>query len=173
MPIKKENNLGLHILGLLVENKPGVLNRVASLFRRRGFNIESISVGVTENPEISRMTITLKGNEQTLEQVIKQLNKQIEIIKVSEMDREYVERTLALIKVNATDSKSRSEVMQIADIFRANIVDVGKKAMTLEVTGDRDKINAITDILKDHGIKELAKTGSVAMSRGQKSIRGE
>ncbi|OUJ18618.1 Acetolactate synthase small subunit [Methanonatronarchaeum thermophilum] len=164
--------MDLHVIGLLVENKPGVLNRVANLFSRRGYNIETISVGVTENPEISRMTITLKGDEDVLEQVIKQLNKQMDIIKVTELKENYVERGLALIKVNADDPNSRSEIIQIADIFRANVVDVGKKALTIEVTGDRTKIEAITDMLKEHGIKEIAQTGTVAMSRGRKSIGG-
>lgn len=162
-----------HIIGLLVENKPGVLNRVSGLFSRRGFNIESISVGVTENPEISRMTITLKGDEKVLEQVIKQLNKQIDVIKVTELKEDYVERELALIKVNARDSNERSEIMQIADVFRANIVDVSKKTVTIEVTGDQDKANAIIEMLKEYGIKELAQTGIVAMKRGKKSIKGD
>ncbi|RZN60843.1 acetolactate synthase small subunit [Methanonatronarchaeum sp. AMET6-2] len=162
----------LHVIGLLVENKPGVLNRVANLFSRRGYNIETISVGVTENPEISRMTITLKGDEDVLEQVIKQLNKQMDVIKVTELKEDYVERGLALIKVNADGPDSRSEIIQIADIFRANVVDVGKKALTIEVTGDQKKIDAIINMLKEHGIKEIAQTGTVAMNRGRKSIGG-
>ncbi|WGI16969.1 acetolactate synthase small subunit [Methanonatronarchaeum sp. AMET-Sl] len=164
--------MDVHVIGLLVENKPGVLNRVANLFSRRGYNIETISVGVTENPEISRMTITLKGDEDVLEQVIKQLNKQMDIIKVTELKENYVERGLALIKVNADNPNTRSEIIQIADIFRANVVDVGKKALTLEVTGDRKKIDAIINMLKEHGIKEIAQTGTVAMNRGRKSIGG-
>ncbi|PTD93784.1 acetolactate synthase small subunit [archaeon SCG-AAA382B04] len=163
--------MDLHIIGLLVENKPGVLNRVSGLFSRRGFNIESISVGVTENPDISRMTITLEGDEKVLEQVIKQLNKQIDVIKVTELKEDYVERELALIKVNASNPDERSEVMQVADVFRANIIDVSKKTVTIEVTGDQEKIDAIIDMVKKHGIKELAQTGVVAMNRGKKSIK--
>lgn len=162
-----------HIIGLLVKNEPGVLNRVSGLFSRRGFNIESISVGLTEDPEISRMTITLDGDEQVLEQVIKQLNKQIDVLKVSELKKDYVERELALIKVKASNSKQRSDIMQIADVFRANVVDVSKKNVTIEVTGDQEKIDAIFKMLKEHGILELAQTGIVAMNRGKKSIEEE
>ncbi|OKY78976.1 MAG: Acetolactate synthase small subunit [Candidatus Methanohalarchaeum thermophilum] len=125
---------------------------------------------MTENPDISRMTISIKGDEKELEQVTKQLNKQIEVIKVSEISKDYVERRLALIKVNTSDSEDRSEIMQIADVFRANVVDVSKKNVTIEVTGDRDKIEAIIEMLKEHGIKEIAKTGTVALNRGKKSM---
>lgn len=165
--------MDLHVIGLLVENKPGVLNRVSGLFSRRGFNIESISVGVTENPEISRMTISLEGDKKVLEQVIKQLNKQIDVIKVRELKEDFVERELALIKVNAPTPNKRSEIMQIADVFRANIIDVSKKTVTIEITGDKEKINAIIKMLNEHGIKELAQTGTVAMNRGKKSIKEE
>lgn len=160
----------MHIIGLLVENRPGVMNRVSGLFSRRGFNIESLSVGVTDDPETSRMTICLRGDEKVLEQVKKQLNKQIDVIKVKELGDERVERIQALIKVNAPDAESRSEVMQIADVFRANIVDVSKETATVEVTGDRGKIDAIVDMLEPHGIIELARTGTVAMERGKTSF---
>ncbi len=160
-----------HTLSVLVENKPGVLARVAGLFSRRGFNIDSLAVGVTENPEISRMTIVVKGNDKVLEQVTKQLNKLIEVIKVSDLKaEESVERELVMIKVVA-EPKTRSGIMQIADIFRARIVDVSPKTLIIEITGDETKINAMESLLKQFGIKELARTGKVALTRGLKGVQ--
>ncbi len=162
-----------HTLSVLVENKPGVLARVAGLFSRRGFNIDSLAVGVTENPEISRMTIVVEGDDRVLEQVTKQLNKLIDTIKVSDLKaEESVERELVMIKVVA-EPKMRSEIMQIADIFRARIVDVSPKTLIVEVTGDETKINAMESLLKQFGIKELARTGKVALTRGLKSVQEE
>jgi len=162
-----------HTLAILVENKPGVLTRVAGLFSRRGFNIESLAVGVTENPDTSRITIVVSGDDNILEQVEKQLNKLIDVIRVSDIPAEdSVSRELALIKVGV-DSSTRAEVMQIVDIFRAKIVDVGIKSLVVEVTGDESKINAIEQLLRQFGIKEMARTGKIAMNRGAKVVQSE
>jgi acetolactate synthase-1/3 small subunit len=162
-----------HTLSVLVENKAGVLSRVTGLFSRRGFNIESLAVGTCEEPEMSRITIVCIGDEQQIEQVMKQLNKLIDVIKVSDLtDNDRVERELALIKVAAEPGTSRAEVMQIADIFRANIVDAGTKTLVLEVTGDTEKIDAIETLLKQYGVKELVRTGKIAILRGSKMIKG-
>lgn len=155
-----------HTLVALVQNKPGVLNRVASLFRRRGFNIDSIAVGESEAPHLSRMTIVVGGTTPNVEQVRKQLEKVIDVVRVSDITEEaIVSRELALIKVKASAS-TRSEIIQIADIFRANIVDVSGDSLTIEVTGDEDKIDSLTSLLKGFGIRELARTGRIAMPRG-------
>ncbi len=159
-----------HTLAVLVENKSGVLFRVASLFSRRGYNIDSLAVGVTEDPEISRMTIVVHGDDHVLEQVTKQLNKLVDVIKVSDIGGdEAVERELALIKV-AADVSTRAEIIQIADIFRARIVDVAPKSMTVEVTGDEAKIQAIERLFRQFGIKEMARTGKIALVRGPKKV---
>ncbi|MGQ9511794.1 acetolactate synthase small subunit [Thermodesulfitimonas sp.] len=159
-----------HTLAVLVENNPGVLARVAGLFSRRGFNIESLAVGETENPAISRMTIVVAGDDRVLEQVTKQLRKLVEVIKVQDVTRmEYVDRELALIKVNAEPAK-RAEIIQIVEIFRAHIVDIGRKTLVVEVTGDEGKINALVNALKPFGIREMVRTGKVAMLRGTKDI---
>jgi len=159
-----------HTLAVLVENKAGVLSRVASLFSRRGYNIDSLAVGVTEDPDISRITIVVHGDDHVLEQVTKQLNKLIDVIKVSDIGGdEAVERELALIKV-AADADTRAEIIQIANIFRARIVDVAPKSMTVEVTGDEGKIQAIEKLLRQFGIKELVRTGKIAMVRGSKKV---
>ena len=156
-----------HILVALVANKPGVLNRVASLFRRRGFNIESIAVGHTEQEGISRMTIVVNGDSATVEQVRKQLDKVIEVIKLVDITEEsIVDRELALIKVK-TNPQTRSEVMQIVDIFRANIVDVAAESLIVEVTGDEDKIMSLFNLLQNFGVKEMARTGHLSMTRGK------
>ncbi|MBI4304250.1 MAG: acetolactate synthase small subunit [Chloroflexi bacterium] len=155
-----------HTLVALVENKPGVLNRVASLFRRRGFNIESIAVGSSETAGLSRMTIVVDGTNTMVEQVRKQLDKVIDVVRVSDITEEaIVARELALIKVKATPS-TRSEIMQIVDIFRANIIDVAPESLTVEVTGDEDKIDSLFNLLRGFGIRELARTGRIAMPRG-------
>ncbi len=155
-----------HTVVALVENKPGVLNRVSSLFRRRNFNIESITVGQSEVPEISRMTIVVDGTTTSVEQVRKQLDKLIDVVKVTDITAEaIVARELALIKVKAS-ATTRSDIMHIVDIFRANIVDVSSDSVTIEVTGDEDKINSLLDLLRSSGIIELARTGRVALTRG-------
>jgi acetolactate synthase-1/3 small subunit len=155
-----------HTLVALVENKPGVLNHMASLFRRRGFNIESIVVGHSELPHLSRMTIVVNGTTTTVEQVRKQLDKAINVVKVSDITEEdIVDRELALIKVKTTSS-TRSEIIQIVDIFRANIVDVAPDSVTIEVTGDEEKVTSLFDLLRGFGIREVSRTGRIAMTRG-------
>lgn len=157
-----------HTLSVLVENKPGVLVRVVALFSRRGYNIESLAVGPTENEAFSRITTVVEGDEHVIEQISKQLYKLIDVLKVSDMSADdSVERELALIKVTA-DASNRSEIMQMVDIFRAKIVDVGKKSMIIEITGDMDKISALCELLRQFGIKELVRTGKIAMVRGSK-----
>jgi len=155
-----------HTLVALVEDKPGVLHRVASLFRRRAFTIQSLAVGHSEQPGLSRMTVVVSGDSAVVEQVRKQLDKLINVIRVSDITEEdIVARELALIKVNATAS-TRSEIMQIVDIFRANIVDVSSDSVTVEVTGDEDKVESLLELLRSFGIKEVTKTGRVALTRG-------
>jgi acetolactate synthase-1/3 small subunit len=163
-----------HTLSVLVENRAGVLSRVTGLFSRRGFNIESLAVGTSEEEGMSRITIVLFGDDREVEQVIKQLNKLIDVIKVSDLtDRERVERELALIKVAADPGAVRAEVMQIATIFRAQIIDVGPKTVTLQITGDSEKIDALERLLRSYGIKELYRTGRIAVLRGQRTVRSE
>lgn len=157
-----------HTLSVLVENKAGVLARVAGLFSRRGFNIDSLAVGPTEDPMLSRMTIVVDAEEHSLEQVTKQLHKLINVIKISDLDpRNSVGRELLLIKVRAS-ADNRAEIIEIADIFRSNIVDVSRASLTLEVTGTADKLAAIEDLLRPYGIAELARTGKIALGRGAK-----
>ena len=160
-----------HTLVALVEDKPGVLNRVASLFRRRSFNIQSLAVGGSEHPGLSRMTIVAIGDSAQVEQVRKQLEKLINVVKVSDITEEnMVTRELALIKVKATAS-TRSEIMQIVDIFRANIVDVAADSVIVEVTGDEDKVNSLLELLRGFGIKEVVRTGRIALTRGGASSK--
>ncbi|MDD1671116.1 MAG: acetolactate synthase small subunit [Methanomicrobiales archaeon] len=161
-----------HTLAVLVLNRPGVLSRVSGLFSRRGFNIESLSVGTCEEPDLSRMTLVVIGDDAQVEQVIKQLNKLIDVVKVSDItENETVDRELALIKVTAEAGSSRAEVMQIADIFRAQIVDVGSKSVVLEVTGGSTKIDALESLLRQYGVKELVRTGKISMLRGVKTVK--
>ncbi len=158
-----------HTLVALVEDKPGVLNRVASLFRRRSFNIESLAVGGSERAGLSRMTIVAIGDSAQVEQVRKQLEKLINVVKVADItEGDMVTRELALIKVKAAAS-TRSEIMQIVSIFRANIVDVAPGSVTVEVTGDEDKVNSLLGLLRDFGIKEVSRTGRIALTRGSGS----
>jgi len=155
-----------HTLVALVEDKPGVLNRVASLFRRRGFNIESIAVGHSEQLGLSRMTVVVDGDFAQVEQVRKQLDKLINVVRVSDITEEnIVARELALIKVKAT-AATRSEIIQIVDIFRANIVDVASDSLTVEVTGDEDKVKSLLELLRSFGVKEISRTGRIALTRG-------
>jgi acetolactate synthase-1/3 small subunit len=159
-----------HVITLLVENEFGVLARVAGLFSGRGFNIESLCVAETLDPTVSTMTIVTRGDDQIIEQVLKQLNKLISVIKVVDLiDKDYVEREMVLLKVAATND-TREEILRIVDIFRGKVVDVGSKTYTLEVTGDEKKISAILGLLKPLGIKELVRTGHVAMVRGSKAL---
>jgi acetolactate synthase-1/3 small subunit len=157
-----------HTLSVLVENKPGVLSRIAGLFARRGFNIDSLAVGITDDPNISRMTITVDGKEHPIEQVTKQLHKLINVIKITDLDpHNTVARELALIKVKSGAS-SRGEIMQITEIFRANILDVARNTMTLEITGTAEKIDALEQLLDPHGVVEIVRTGRIAIERGAK-----
>jgi acetolactate synthase-1/3 small subunit len=155
-----------HTIVTLVANRPGVLNRVASLFRRRGFNIDSIAVGESEIPGVSRMTIIVDGANTLVEQVRKQLDKVIDVIKISDITGDnIISRELALIKVKTTSS-TRSEIMQVVDIFRAKIVDVSSDSVTVEATGDEAKVDSLYNLLKPFGVKEICRTGVVAMTRG-------
>ena len=155
-----------HTLSVTVENRPGVLTRVATLFRRRGYNIDSLTVGTTENPGISRMTIVVQGDDQVIEQVSKQLYKLVDVIKVIDITQEAaVDRELVLIKVKA-DNNVRAEIVQIVDIFRARIVDIGRSSLIIEATGDQRKIDALEDSFRPFGIIELVRTGKVSMVRG-------
>lgn len=157
-----------HTLSVTVENKPGVLTRVATLFRRRGYNIDSLTVGTTENPDVSRMTIVVEGDDRIIEQVTKQLYKLIDVIKIIDITEEKsVDRELVLVKVKA-DTNNRAEIVQIVDIFRARIVDIGRSSLIIEATGDTGKIDAIEDSLKPFGIIELVRTGKIAMVRGNR-----
>jgi acetolactate synthase-1/3 small subunit len=157
-----------HIISVLVENKPGVLSRVSGLFSRRGFNIDSLAVGPTGDKAISRMTIVVRGDDIILEQITKQLNKLIDVIKIIDLSSDqHIERELVMIKVTTTTS-TRSEVIELADIFRAKIVDVAAKSLTIEITGDTGKINALVDLCRKFGINEIARTGKIALSRGAK-----
>ena len=158
-----------HTLTVLVENTPGILARVAGLFSRRGYNIDSLAVGRSEDPGISRMTIVVEGDETILEQVSKQLHKLVDVIKIIDVTKDdYVDRELVMIKVNA-ETTNRAEIMQLVDIFRARIVDVGLKSLTIEVTGYGSKINAFENSLRPFGILEMVRTGRVAMLRGFRS----
>lgn len=166
-----EIKMAKHTLSVLVENHAGVLSRVAGLFSRRGFNIDSLAVGVTENPEISRMTIVVNGDDNTVEQVCKQLNKLIDVIKVRQLDSsDSVERELALIKVEA-NAATRSEIIQIVEVFRAKIVDISKNTLTIEASGGVEKVEALENMLRQFGIKEIVRTGTIAIQRGNKYIQ--
>ena len=155
-----------HTITALVEDKPGVLNRVASMFRRRGFNISSLAVGNSEIPNLSRMTFVVEGDSRTVEQVTKHLHKLIDVIKVSDIsDDNAVARELALIRVH-TDTHTRSEVMQIVDLFRAHVIDVAADSLIVEVVGDEEKVDALQNLLDPYGVMEVMRTGIVAMTRG-------
>jgi acetolactate synthase-1/3 small subunit len=159
-----------HTLSVLVENNPGVLTRVAGLFARRGFNIDSLAVGRTDRNDVSRMTIVVEGDRQLIEQVTKQLHKLIDVIKISNITEDiYVDRELVMLKVAAEPSQ-RVEIMHIAGIFRARVVDLGSKTMTFECTGTEGKITAFQESLRPYGIKELVRTGKIAMIRGSRFV---
>ena len=162
-----------HTISVLVENQFGVLARISGLFSGRGFNIDSLSVGETEDPTISRITLVVTGDDVIVEQIMKQLNKLVDVIKVNDLTKdEYVDRELALIKVRS-NSKARSEIMQIVDIFRGKIVDVAPQSITIEVTGTEDKVQGIMDLLREFGIREVVRSGKIAISRDKKtSARG-
>jgi len=159
-----------HTLSVLVENRPGILTRVAALFARRGFNIHSLAVGPTENPDVSRMTVVVDVDELPLEQVTKQLNKLISVLKIVELEPSAsVQRELLLVKVRA-DVQTRSQILDAVQLFRAKVVDVAPDAVTIEVTGNPDKLEAILKVLEPFGIRELVQSGMVAIGRGSRSI---
>jgi acetolactate synthase I/III small subunit len=156
-----------HILSLLVENKPGVLARIAGLFSRRGFNIDTLAVGPTEDPDTSRITMTVDGALHPIDQVTKQLHKLVNVIKIRDMEPEQtIAREMALFKVQAS-VESRGEIMQFAEIFRADVIDVSRRTLTIEVTGDTGKIDAFERMVRPHGMVEMARTGEVAISRSR------
>ena len=155
-----------HVISALVENKPGVLQKVAGLFTRRDFNIDSITVGESEVEGLARMVITVKGDDKILEQVTKQLNKLVDVIKIKDITKNAVKRELCLVKVSVPDEKARAEIMQYVNIFRAKIVDVTEETLIIEMTGDMEKINAFISLLKGYGIKKISRTGLTAMARG-------
>ena len=158
-----------HTISVLVDNKPGVLARVALLFSRRGYNIESLAVSITENPKMSRMTVVVNGDEQEVEQITKQLHKLIDVSKVQDyIDVPVIARELALIKVNA-EVNNRTAILQLVDIFRGRVIDMSDKTFVIEVTGGNDKLNALEKLLEPYGIRELVRTGRIAMARG---VRG-
>jgi len=162
-----------HTITALVQDKPGVLNRISSMFRRRGFNIVSLAVGHSEEPNLSRMTFVVEGDDRVVEQVTKHLHKLIDVIKVSDISNEnIVSRELALIRVKA-NIETRSEIMQIVDIFRANIVDVAPDTLIVEVTGDEDKVDSLHELLKGFGVVELMRTGTIALNRGLGTAVGD
>ena len=159
-----------HILSVLVENKPGVLSRVTGLISRRGFNIESLSVGPTEDPTISRLTAVVDADDVGFEQITKQLHKLISVYKINDFTNDSaIERELVLFKVNAAPER-RNEVIEIANIFRAKIVDVGRSSLTIEATGNEDKLKGMEDLFRAYGIKEIIRTGKIAMSRSSKEV---
>jgi acetolactate synthase-1/3 small subunit len=157
-----------HIISVLVENKAGVLAKISGLFSRRGFNIESLAVGPTDDPSISRITLVVDAESHSIEQVVKQLYKLINVLKIQELEPDnIVERELVLFKVKA-DSNTRAEILEIATIFRANIVDVAKKSLVIEITGTSKKVKGLEELLKPYGIQELIRTGKIAITRGSK-----
>ena len=158
--------LEYHIISTLVEDKPGVLQKVAGLFNRRGFNIDSITVGESEVEGLSRMVISVHADQKGLEQVTKQLNKLVDVIKIKDITKNAVKRELCLVKVNIPNEKARAEIMQYSNIFRAKIVDVTEETLLIELTGDKKKINAFISLLKGYGIKKISRTGLTAMARG-------
>ena len=162
----------VHIVAALVEHKSGVLQKIAGMFSRRGFNIENISVGPIEDPTLARITIAVKGDERIVEQLIKQLSKLIDVVKISRLDpATAVTRELALVKVHAPNASVRSDVIQYANIFRGRVIDASPESLILEITGTNSKIDAFIDLMKDFGIKEIARTGTTALARGPKSIK--
>jgi acetolactate synthase-1/3 small subunit len=162
-----------HILAILLENEPGALSRIVGLFSQRAFNIESLTVAPTNDNSLSRITISTIGDEKVLEQIVKQVNKLVDVIKISELtDRQHVERELLLVKVAAVNDKSRTEVKRITDIFRGSIIDIGKQVYTVELTGNSNKLNAFIEALNNESeIIESARSGCVGMARGDKALR--
>ena len=164
----------MYTISAIVEHKPGVLYSVSNMFRRRDFNIESISVGAAEQKGLARMIITIRGDERTVGQVVKQMNKLIDVVKVSILEPERtVARELALVKVNTLEERVRSDVINYTEIFKGHVVDVAHDSLIVEIAGDSDKINAFIDLMRPFGVKEIASTGITALSRGMRSVRME
>jgi acetolactate synthase-1/3 small subunit len=164
----------MYIVSAIVEHKPGVLYNVSNMFRRRGFNIETITVGAAEQKDLARLTVTIKGDERMVEQSVKQLQKLIDVVKVSILEPENtVSRELALVKVNTVDTKVRSDAINYTEIFKGHVVDVAHDSLVVEITGDSDKINAFIELMRPFGLKEIARTGVTALSRGMRSARME
>ncbi|MCM8769261.1 MAG: acetolactate synthase small subunit [Candidatus Omnitrophica bacterium] len=163
---KQRNNLATHIISVTVENRFGVLARIAGLFSARGYNIDSLCVAETEDPSVSQMTIVVKGDEKILEQIYKQLNRLVDVIKVQDITgQEFIDRELVLVKVHAANAATRMEIMQLVSIFRAKVIDVGKKSLTLEVVGSSSKVKAMIELIRSFGIREIIRTGRIAISR--------
>ena len=163
--MSKKKIVKQHIVSALVENRAGTLSRVSGLFSRRGFNIDSLTVGVTQDPSVSRMTIAVTGEERVLEQIVKQLSKLVDVIAVRELENSCLKREIILVKINA-DEKNRPAVLEIAGIFRTRVVDVSQTTITIEATGNLEKLNGLLLLLQPYGILELARTGLVALERG-------
>ena len=164
----------MYTISAIVEHKPGVLYSISNMFRRRDFNIESISVGAAEQKDLARMTIAIKGDERTVEQVVKQMNKLIDVVKVSILEpQSTVARELALVKVNTVDARVRSDVINYTEIFKGHVVDVAHDSLIMEITGDSDKISAFIDLMRPFGVKEIARTGITALPRGMRSVSME
>jgi acetolactate synthase-1/3 small subunit len=162
----------LYILSAIVEHKPGVLYQISNMFRRRNFNIETLTVGAAKEIGLARMTIALRGDEHTLEQVAKQLNKLVDVVKVTLLDLKHtVTRELSLIKVNTPEAKIRADVINYTNIFNGHIIDVAHDSLIAEITGDSEKINAFIELMKPFGLKEIARTGITALSRGMRSVK--
>jgi len=159
-------------IGILVKNHPGVLSKIAGLFTRRGYNIKSITAGETEDPRYTRITIVAEGDERTIQQIVHQLQKQIDVIKTGVLAKgTYVGREIALIKVEVSSGEKRLEIMEIVNVFRGKVVDMGKESMTVEVTGTVDKVNALIEVLSEFGIMEIVRTGRIAILRGKTTIK--
>ncbi len=159
-----------HTITVLVDNKPGVLSRVSGLFSRRGYNIESLAVSITENPDLSRMTLVVNGDEQEVEQITKQLHKLIDVSKVQDyLNTPIIARELALIKINAS-VENRTALLQLVEVFRGRVVDMSEKTFVIELTGGNDKIDAFEKLLEPYGVRELVRTGRIAMARGLRGI---
>lgn len=155
-----------HVISVLVENRFGVLAHIAGMFSGRGFNIDSLAVGETEDPSVSRMTIVVRGDDKIVQQILKQLNRQVDVIKVEDLAQEkFIARELMLLKVETT-AKNRGEIIEIADVFRSKIVDVQQKSVTIEASGSGEKLNALLDLLRGYGVKELVRTGRIGIARG-------
>jgi acetolactate synthase I/III small subunit len=155
-----------HVISVLVENRFGVLAHIAGMFSGRGFNIDSLAVGETEDPSVSRMTIVVRGDDNIVQQILKQLNRQVDVIRVEDLAQEkFIARELMLLKVETT-AKNRGEIIEIADVFRSKIVDVQQKSVTIEASGSGEKLNALLDLLRGYGVKELVRTGRIGIARG-------